>query len=370
MAITITKQPSGIYPAYNDSFVQFTSDVAGNSRAEITALPTEIFSKPFSVFPDLDGVYTFNLKEIAKTILNGKDFEDKNYFEDAFYKSISGLYLLQNITIEVFAGGTSETITNNYEFFKSVKQIEEVIFSNPFQILSNSKNGIDYNLTYFEGFPFAFDIQRVIHVLGKQITVKNVNTGLTSSVMTTNENGAFRFNVDKGDGSNWTASNFLPLMTGINKLEIYEDGIFKTNLALRKRTVCNGIYLKWFNADGGYNTFLFQEYFTEEIDAKDIDFVGANEFLNVGELDSSVKSIGKQAARGLRIRAKLNASEIETIKSLYVSPLVQMYTSKLENVKGKFINVGIEGKLNANNKLGNNEIVLNVVLPEMITAKL
>lgn len=368
MAITIIKEPSGIYPAYNDSFVLFSSDLSENIRAEISASPSSIFSKPFVLYPDDNGQYVFNLKEVAKTILNASEFEDSNFFDDAYYKSITGLYLLQTITIKVFNASTDETLIKSYEFFKSVKQIEDVIYSNPFQILNNSKNGVDYYLTYFEGFPFHFDIQRVL--TGKDITVKNVGSSDISDVMTTTEDGSFRFNVDRSNGENWTASNFLPLITGLNQLEIYENGVFKTNLFLKKKKKCSGVLLKWFNSDGGYSSYLFDEYYTEEIKGKDIDFVGSNEFLNVGELDSNVKSIGKKAERSLILKTKCDANEVETLKSLYSSPLVQMYTSKTENIKGKFINVGIDGAFNPKNKRVNNEFVLNVTLPEMITAKL
>jgi len=368
MSITITKEPSGIYPAYNDAFVLFTSDLLGHYKAEVSASPASIFPKTFILYPDASGEYVFNLKEVVKTILNASNFEDNNFFDDAYYKSITGLYLLQIITIKVFNASTDETLVKNYEFFKSVKQIEDSIYSNPFQILSNSKNGVDYYLTYFEGFPFHFDIQRVLS--GKDITVKNVGSSDISDIMTTTEDGSFRFNVDRSNGENWTASNFLPLITGLNQLEIYEEGVFKTNLFLKKKKKCSGVLLKWFNSDGGYSQYLFDEYYTEEIKGKDIDFIGSNEFLNVGELDSNVKSIGKKAGRGLILKTKCDANEVETLKSLYSSPLVQMYTSKVENIKGKFINVRIDGSFNHKNKRFNNEFVLNVMLPEMITAKL
>lgn len=370
MAITISKEPSGIYPAYNDSFIEFSSDLSDNNRAEISALPALTFPKPFSIFPDSSGKYVFNLKEIAKTILNENEFEDANYFTDAFFKSITGLYLSQDITIEVFNDSTSETLDKSYEFFKSVKQITEVIHPNAFQLLTNSINGIDHYLTYFEGFPFSFDIQRVVHVIGKELTVKNVRTSVTTIPMNTTVTGSFRMNVDRGNGTNWTDNNFLPLIEGLNYLEIYEDGAFKTNLYLKKRKICSGIYLKWFNNDGGFNHYLFEEYLTEEIEGKDIDFVGANTFRNVGELNSNIKSVGKQASNALTVRAKCDAKEAETLKSLYSSPMVQMYTSKIENIQGEFINVAIEGAYNHRNKISNNEFILSIILPEMITAKL
>lgn len=368
MAITIIKQPTGIYPAYNNSFIEFSSDLADNNRAEITALPLAIFPNVFEIFPDASGNYLFNLKEVAKTILNANKFDDDNFFDDAYYKNISGLYLLQEIVIEVFSDIDSETLEKEYQFYKSVKQVFDQIFTNKFQLLSNSENGLDYHLTYFEGFPFHFDLQRV--TIAKNLSVKNLNTSVTSADMLTTATSAFRMNVDRSDGENWTLGNFLPLIEGLNKLEVYENGDFKTNVFLKKKKVCKGVYLKWFNSDGGFSHYLFQEYFKEEIKGKDIAFVGSNEFLNVGELNSTVRSIGRQASNVLRIKVKCDANETKQLKSLYTSPFIQIYTSQIENIKGEFINVSIQGVFSPKNKIRNNEFILTVILPDMITPKL
>lgn len=368
MAITFTKEPSGIYPAYNDSYIEFSSTLTDNERAEITAFPTSVFTKVFLIYPDSSGKYLFNLKEIAKTILNEDGFEDNNFFDDAYYKNISGLYLLQNITIEVFNSSTSESASKEYEFFKSVKQVGESVFSNPYQLLNNSINGIDYYLTYFEGFPFHVDIQRV--ALNDEIKVKSLNSSDETIDMISTQASAFRLNIDRSNGLNWTSSNFLPLITGLNNLEIYINDVFKTNLYLKKRKICKGVYLKWFNLDGGYNYYLFHEYFTEEIKGKDIAVVSSNEFVNVGSLNSDVKSIGKVAERDFKISVKCDANEANVLRSLFSSPLVQLYTSTEEDIEGEFVNVGIQGIYSNKNKVSNNEFALNVVLPELITAKL
>lgn len=370
MAITISKEPAGIYPAYNDSYIEFSSSLSGNDRAEITALPAEVFVKPFSIFPDLDGNYSFNLKEIAKTVLNVNRFEDSNFFDDAYFKSIGGLYLLQSITIEVFNSTTSETLVKGYEFYKSVKQVGEGIHENPFQLLMNSKNGIDHYATYFEGFPFHFDIQRVVHVGGKELKVKNSKTGVWTAAMTTTSTGAYRVNIDRSESLNWTDDNFMPLIEGVNNLEIYEDDIFKSNLFLKKRETCEGVYLKWFNSDGGFSHYLFEEYLTEGVKGKDIDYISSGKQLNVGALNSDVMSVGKRAENTFKIRAKCDSRESETLKSLFSSPMVQVYTSRVAHVKGEFVNVAIKGNFNFKNKVANNEFIVTVEMPEMNTLKL
>lgn len=370
MAITILKEPSGIYPAYNDSFIEFTSSLAGNNRAEVTASPASLFPNVFTLFPSPEGKYLFNLKEVVKTVLNQGGFNDANFFSNAYFKSISGLYLLQSITVEVFSEGSSETFSKNYEFFKSVKQIDEVIFSNPFQLLNKSRNGVDFYLTYFEGFPFHFDIQRVIASAGKEITIKNKNTGLVSAAMNPDFTGAFRFNVDRSNSENWTSGGFLPLTNGLNNLEIYEDGEFRTNVFLKKKKPCSGIYLKWFNSEGGFSHWLFNEYGVEKVKGKDLDLIHSNTFANVGSFDSGFKSIGKEASRTLRVKTRCDQNETRELKSLFYSPLIQLYTSRTPNEAGVFIDVRVEEVFELKEKNGNQEFILNLELPQLITARL
>lgn len=370
MAITITKEPSGIYPAYNDSFIQFNSSLANNQKAEITVLPVSLFPNSFTVFPDSQGNYLFNLKEIVKTALNQGGFKDSNFFDNAYFKSISGLYLLQSVIIEVFNETTSETLSKTYEFFKSVKQIDESVFSNPFQLLNHSKNGVDYYLTYFEGFPFHFDIKRIVYSSLKKIKIKNLNNEAETPEITPDFTGSFRFNIDRSDSENWTSIGLLSLFEGLNRLEIYEDGQFRTNVFLKKKKPCSGVYLKWWNSEGGFSHWLFDEYTTEQIKAKDVDLINSNDFGNVGEFDSGFKSIGKNASRTLKLKTKCDEKESEELRSLFYAPLVQFYTSKKPNKKGDFIDVRIEETFEFKNKKGNQEFILTINLPDLITAKL
>jgi hypothetical protein len=370
MAIIIEQEPKGIYPAFNDSWIKFTSDLVGHVRAEIKAFPLSKFPKGFKVFPDVEGNYLFNVTEIARAALDGGNFEDGNFFADGYYKSFTGLYLLQSITIEVFNASTSETLNKNYEFFRDVKQIGEDVFSNDFQVLNKSKNGIDYNLTYFEGFPFHFDIKRIIHSVGKEITVKHLGTLGTSPPMPTTETGSFRINIDRGNGDNWTFDNFLPLIEGLNRLEVYEDYNFRLNLNLKKKKICRGVYLKWANSQGGYSHYLFDKYFSEEIDAKEIGFVGANTFKNVGEANSRVKSLGRSGSPELNIKTRVDENEREYLKDLYSSPSIQMYSSMVGNIEGRFIDISINSNFRARNKRLKNEVALTLILPELITMTL
>lgn len=368
MAIEIIRQPEGIYPAYNDSFLEFKSDLLKQVRAEITLYPVETFPRVFTIYKNEEGNYLFNLKEAVKVVFNVNGFEDSNYFTDIYYKTISGLYLEQEVKIEVFTVIDSEDITEEYQFFKAVKQIGEPIHDNLQQLLTYSPDGVNHSLTYFEGFPFHFDILRTN--LGSTITVKNLNTGSVSEGMASKSEETFRINIDKGGGHNWTSDNFLPLTVGLNRLEIWQSGTFNTNLLLTKKKKCSGIYLKWFNRNGGFSHYLFDEYFISRVKSSVIGRVFNDEFLNITEATGNFKITGKGAEASINIKTKYESRDYELLKDIFTSPLVQMFTSKTAYVEGYFIDIVVDGSISFSNKRGKNEIALTVDLPEVITAKL
>lgn len=367
MAITIEKEPTALYPAYNDSFLVFGSDLTNNDRAEISALPALDFPKPFVVYPDSDGKYTFNLKEIAKVGVNKLGFEDSEAFDDAFFKSIGGNYLSQDITIEVFNSTTSETLNKTYTFLKSAYQVGDRLNDNPYQLMTYNQNSIDHYLTYWEGFPFHFTIQRATNL--DDINIKNIGTGLETGAMTASETSSFRLNVDNNEGDDWTNQNFLPLTDLVNKLEIYANDVFKSNLFLKKRSNCSGVYLKWLNRQGDYNFWLFDEFYQEQQGASDLDFVGRNEFNNIQDLGSQFRSIGKESQKTLTVKTKFDAREAEVLSGLIDSPSVQMYSSKEYGVKGEFIDVDIDANFSFFNKRNLNNMTVTINLPELITIR-
>lgn len=368
MAITISKQPSGIYPGYNDSYLEFSSDLANNNKAEISLLPASLFPNPFVIYPDLDGNYLFNLKEVIKVIFNQNQFEDTNLDLSVWWKSITGLYLEKQIDIEVFNDSTSETTSATYEFQKGVKQVGQDIFDNEYQLLTHSINGIDHELTYFEGFPFSVDILKA--TLGADLKIVSLNTTDETTVFNPTATDSFRINIDRGDGDNFTTSNILPLITGQNKLEIYENDVFKTNLYLTKKENCEGIYLKWFNSQGGFSHYLFDRFFINQIQGRTLEKVLNYDFANIEDSTGFLNSTGKQAAETINVKARYEANEHEVLKDIFKSPYVQMYTSMFANIEGRFIDVDVEGSMSFSNKRGNNEIALIIQLPEVVTPKL
>lgn len=369
MAITIIKEPTGIYPAYNESWIQFTSDLVGNNRAEITLLPSSIFPNPFTVFPDLDGVYTFNLRELVQILLNKDGFKDQ---ETAFpvdwgYSYPYG-YLSQMITITVLDGiGGSDIVTPTYNFIKGVKQIGEQVFPNTTQVMNTSEDGVNYNLTYWEGFPFSFELQRVL--VAETVTVKNLNSGDTSAILTATSSDTFRLYVDKGT-SNWTTSGFLPLSDTINRLEVRLNGTFKTNVRLKKNIEKQGVYLKWLNNDGGFSYWLFDKFHKFGVSAGSMGEIKNNLFENVGTLSAPTSTLGREVKESYKLKTTVDREESKLLKSLYSSPSVQMYSSQLPYIGGDWIDVRANSGLDISNKKDQNEISLTIELPNPITMKL
>lgn len=368
MAITIKKEPTGIYPAYNDSFIHFTTSLTGTTEATIEI--ENVNTKPFLIYPNLNGCFIFNLKELVKSRFNKNGFDDPyTTYPSEWGKSIEGSYLTQNINITDYGVGvTGTTNSRSYEFFKSVKQIDEVVYNNNCQILNHSNNGVDYNLTYFEGYEFSFDLQRVNK--DNTVQIKNLNNELLSDVLVASRTDSFRLYIDKSS-SNWSTSNYLPLSDNVNRLEIYENNTFKTNLNLKKVPAKCGVYIKWFNNDGGYSYWLFDEYYKTTTKAKKLKSVNTNSFNNVNDgLVAPSTLIGKEVSETIKVKSTIDDKEAELLKSLIASPSVQMYTSQTPYVSGKWLNVEINDTYTISNKRALNQAKFTIELPNKITARL
>lgn len=368
MAITITKEPSALYPAYNDSFIQFTSDLADNYRAEITVYPVIDFPRKFIIYADTDGNYTFNLKEQIRSKFSAATFRDANYNTTTFFQSHNTNYKSQDILIEVFSDDANESVSKTYTFYRYVKQIGEELYSNDYEVLLPTVNGVDFYLPYWEGFPLCLDIKYV--QIAELVSLKNVYTSAEGAQVYAGETGSVRYNVDRGDGNNFTNNSILVLNDGINHLELNINTVFKSNIYITKKTECSGIYLKWANNQGGYSHWLFENYFSQKTTGKDDDYVLANDFGNVGEVYGVERVTSKTIREVMTVKTSYKSEWYNVLKELLFSPSVQMYTSTEANVTGEFIDVYVNGSLSYLSKKKNNEATFAIELPESQTLKL
>jgi len=364
MAFTFTKEPTGIYPVYNDSFLEFSSNLAANVEGHIDV--AELGGDTFTVNPDASGKYLFNLKEIAKSLINSDGFRDP---DDSFPAGWGASYLYGyqelNLTVRATdAGAGSDSTSKTYYFIRGAKQIGEVIFVNPAQLLNYSDGGVNYRLTYWEGYPFSFELQRL--TAADSLTIKNVNTGLTGTALVAPSTGTYRVHIDKV-AANWSSAAYLALPDNESLLELSVNAILKTNLFLKKVVQNRGVYLKWFNADGGYSYFLFEHFYREEVRSRSIGTVNSNSFENVGSAVAPSRSLGKSGEVSYTLKATVDDNEVNIIRSLFTSPSVQMWSKTEPMLLGEFIDVDISSSFSVVNKKNKNDVRVKITLPELIT---
>lgn len=359
--ITITQDLTENYPAYNDAFIKFSSSI-GPDRCEIVPTDSVNFPLPFLIFPDPAGNFLFNLKDLARASFTNKEFSRNGYEPFTWGQSFQDNKVTVGITINAYSGATLDSLGKSYTFYKAVNQIGEPLLSN--YLLTPSENGVDYTLNYWEGFPFDFQIKELTAT--DNITVKNLNTGATSPAMTAQLTGSYAVHVDKGS-ENWTSEAFLPIADLHNRIEIYQDGVFKSNLILKKRSECEGVYVRWFNEQGGRNYWLFDEFKRGEIRARSLGRVAKNTFLNAGSQDAPFLEYGKEASRGLRVRTNVGKDSLKTFETMLTSPNIEVYTSNSAFESGTWIPATLEGALIADNKRDTTEYALTFELPDLIT---
>lgn len=366
MAITIEQdidlQP---YPAFNDSYIRFSSSI-NPTKAEIQIANTTIFPNPFIIYPDPDGYFLFNFREVAKASFSKEDFEHEGVTNFVWGQSFLGNLATVNATIRTYSGSTSDSLSKSYSFSKSVRQVGEEIYEQ--YILSPQTDPITYELTYWEGYPFNFQIQSI--PVNDGITVKNLNSGVESSEMTADFTGGFAIHIDKVT-ENWTVTNFLPLFDTVNRLEVYEEGEFKCNVNLIKKKPCKGVYVRWFNDQGGISFHLFDEFYRDTLQSSTINTIASNSFANVGSLVNPSRITGKEASTVYRVKTTVNRAELKVLKQIYTSPRVEMYTSHEPFVEGEWVDVELTTRDMADDtKKDRIEVTLTFLLPTQKTLML
>lgn len=358
--ITITQDLPVSYPAFNDAFIKFTSNI-GPNRAEIIPSNTSIFPDPFIIFPSPSGEFVFNLKEIAKASFSNPEFNHGSGVLSGWGQSFADNKVTVSVTIKTYSGSTSDTISKAYTFYKSVVQIGESLQDN--YLLDHSLNGVDYRVKYWEGFPFDFQIKDLADSVG--VTIKNKNSGNTSLPITSTLAGSMKVHMDIAN-TNWTSSNFSPLHSLRNNLEIYEAGVFKANLEVSKAEPCGGIYLRWFNTKGGYNYWLFDEFYRGDLKTKSIGSVATNSFLNAGSAPAPYVDFGKSGNRSFRLKTRVENYLIKTFEGLFESPNIEVYSSRSPFTLGSWTAIRMDGSFSYQNKRDLTEYTLSIDLPDII----
>lgn len=363
--ITITQSPQDFYPAYNDSYLKFYTDFSEDDRAIIRVLGTFY---QFTIYPDSIGEYLFNLKNIITSLIDTNKFRDTTLPQGMGYSDPT-LYKELDIEITVQGDGTSEVSTKTYKFIKAVKQFGDTYTNNPYQLLMPGVDSYNYKLTYFEGYPMDFTIK--YPTIGESITLQNKRTEEISSMFTPGSTNPYRLVLDTGV-NNLQSMEILSMPDIVNTVDVRVNEVVKASIEIKKVNNQSGVYLKWFNADGAYSYWLFNQWYTEEYNSSELDRIATNNFNNIyGNSQGDTTISGKEGAKSMKVKTKVEQSDYEHLKSIITSPMVQMWSENTPYKPGKWVDVKVSTKkLNYNNKKHINQVDIEIELPGVNTQTL
>lgn len=356
------------YPAYNDSFLRFYSNSIVNEKQAIINISYPYNLEippppPIILFSFGNSSFLLNLKPFAINILDIGNLNDQNESITELYGKLKGFTDILRVNI-IISGDTEESITHDYEFKKSAYEIGANIHVNESQLLTYSTNGIDFNITYFQGFPFSFDIQKLNASIDPLIFINKYTNFVSNPPLIIDTTSPYRMIVDESNGINWYTNRFMPLINTENLIEMRIGDSFLANLRITKHIRSSGVYLKWQNQQGAYNYWLFPMPIIEDIEVSEIGQVSTDEFNDIENLNNPFKSLGFKSNRNISVKDKINKDELPVLRGLLSSGSVQMYTSQQANIGGKFINVNVFGSMPFNMKKRINEISLTIFMPD------
>lgn len=305
MAIVFLKQLDNtkVNLAYNNNLVKFySSSYFTPVNATIT-----IGSNVVTLFPDPNGVFTYNFKDLITTILNVDNFKDDlntDLDTSYVYDWTDKISLTDDIVIEVLLSNDStETNTTNITWLSAFVQLRDWKRTYPATELLNTdvallqkKNNTDlydYHLNYWNGYPFDLTIYFSDNT---NLEVYNVTNGSNNSFM------GYPFKVLRfvfSDGRiDSNIEDVLSIQEGFNNLN-FDDNF---NLSLNKIVdhCPNGIYLKWINSFGGWNYWLFNRG-QEQLKTKELGALN-NDFNNLEDTISPLVSLGKTSESAIKVR--------------------------------------------------------------------
>lgn len=368
--IQFTKNLLELNPAYNDSIIQFSSDtISGATKAILT-----IEGMPFLAVPNGNGRFTFNFKDIIKSLINQNRFWD-NIVPDltqAIVYSDPTITKNLNVEIKIFNLTANDSITKNWLFIRGVEQmpnyhnLSQIIA--PIRVLLPTNNYIDYSTRYFEGYPFDFSIFGLAD--GDEFWFKNLTTSQTSDVYLSQDDNAKRIFLSDG-GHNTTELSYLINSSNLNKLELYVNGDFVANINIQKIESDCGVYLKFLNSKGGYSYWKFDSIYKGLLNPKTIDDF-AGKYDNLQNLTATSHIFGKTATQTFQVNTTFEMEDAPTLSDLTLSPSVWMYLHREpfhQFQAYNFFEVKVSDTAipNVDTKNSKNKLSLIITMPEVNT---
>lgn len=320
----------GILAAFNNNIIEFKSDSLTQSlQAKVT-----INSIEFIIYKLPSGWFRFNFKEIAKALVNQNNFKDELVtnitdidINTYSYEQTDG-YFTGNVNIEIILiNGNIENSNFPISFLANVYNLEDYKKTNIglddiFVLLPNIKNTTNqYYFKYFEGYPFDITF----------FENSNENIELQGQINISIERKATLTRFFFSDGENDIVNNSLiALSSGLNDYTLVNPASNLKNKYLKIDYVplCgnDAIYLKWFNAQGGYSYYLFNKFFERNLNFASLGEL-ETDFNNLENTTSPIVQIGRTSFDKIRVDSDLiNESEFNLLVGILSSPKVYMFT--------------------------------------------
>lgn len=302
MAIVFLKQLDNtkVNLVYNNNLVRFYSS---SSFTPVNSTIT-IGSNVVTLFPDPNGVFTYNFKDLITTILNVDNFKDDlnpDLDVSYVYDWTDKISLTDDIVIEVLLSNDStETNTTNITWLSAFVQLREwkrtypatELLTTDVSLLQKKNNTdlYDYHLNYWNGYPFDL----TLYANEETITITN-EVDLSNVDLDFDKISRLVFSDGRTDVS---IEDTINLQEGFNNLDF--GGFFNLNLNKSVDHCPNGIYLKWINSFGGWNYWLFNRG-QENLKTKELGTLN-NDFNNLEDTISPLVSLGKTSESAIKVR--------------------------------------------------------------------
>lgn len=182
----------------------------------------------------------------------------------------------------------------------------------------------NYYLKYWQGYPF--DI--TFYTPDSTMRIDNATNMLSVDF----DNLGYGDRLVVSDGrTDMTLENILPFAEGYNQLRFIKPtftGGYEKFVTLDKQPYACGVYLKWFNAYGGYSYWLFENTYSIDRRTKHLGEI-INDTNNLESTLARTATLGKESRDTIRVIAELlTDEERRIIESILDSPKIYLFSGK------------------------------------------
>ena len=291
------KEPTGLLSVYNNSIFEF----GHGSNATI-----EVEGYAFSISSDAQNKFYFNLKEIAKAVVNESEFNDIA----AISETVSLDPTLSKEVTVTFTVDNTDTSVKTVSFLKAAYQIGELDKRDDIRVLLPSNQ-----LTKFKGKDLDFSVWSD---QARTLSGLNLQKGVNRIKVT--DDGQVRYFEEGYFDEGYFASETIKF-TDFNGLQI------------KKRDCQNGRYMKWFSRYGGWCYWQFKKWEKEIYKTKKLEDINRDED-QVQDTDKNFSPLGNLLSRQI----ELHTGQMDELERWYFVDFIASPKKYLE-INNKWIEV-------------------------------